>query len=88
MEQARQPAFEHVYAVIMAGGSGTRFWPLSRRKRPKQLLELYGRGTLLEQTVARIKDIIPPERTYIFTSELARDAISRCLPKIPRPGAS
>ena len=84
MGQARQAAFEHVYAVIMAGGSGTRFWPLSRRKRPKQLLELYGRGTLLEQTVARIKDIIPPERTYIFTSELARDAISRCLPKIPR----
>ena len=84
MEQARQPAFEHVYAVIMAGGSGTRFWPLSRRKRPKQLLELYGRGTLLEQTVARIKDIIPPERTYIFTSEVLRDAIARSLPKIPR----
>ena len=77
-------AFEHAYAIILAGGSGTRFWPLSRRKRPKQLLELYGRGTLLEQTVARIKDIIPAERTYIFTSELVRDAIARSLPKIPR----
>ena len=84
MRKARQPTFEHAYAVIMAGGSGTRFWPLSRRKRPKQLLELYGRGTLLEQTVARIADVIPPERTYIFTSEVLRDAIARSLPKIPR----
>src|SRR2546426_7459143 len=84
MRQARQPAFEHAYAVILAGGSGTRFWPRSRRKRPKQLLGLYGRGTLLEQSVARIKDIIPAERTYIFTSELVRDAIARSLPKIPR----
>src|SRR5438876_221407 len=83
MEQARQPAFEHVYAVIMAGGSGTRFWPLSRRKRPKQLLELFGRGTLLEQTVARIRSLIPPERTYIFTSELVRDEVARRLPGIP-----
>src|SRR5437870_1863606 len=84
MRKARQPAFEHAYAVIMAGGSGTRFWPLSRRKRPKQLLELYGRGTLLEQTAARIADVIPPERTYIFTGELVRETIARCLPKIPR----
>ena len=87
-ESKRSPrddsAFEHAYAVILAGGSGTRFWPLSRRKRPKQLLELYGRGTLLEQTVARIADVIPPERTYIFTSEVLRDAIARSLPKIPR----
>jgi mannose-1-phosphate guanylyltransferase len=73
----------HAYAVIMAGGSGTRFWPLSRRKRPKQLLELFGRGTLLEQTVDRIRHLIPPERTYIFTSELVRDEVARKLPGIP-----
>src|ERR1041385_195402 len=73
----------HAYAVIMAGGSGTRFWPLSRRKRPKQLLELFGRGTLLEQTVDRIQHLIPPERTYIFTSELVRDEVARKLPGIP-----
>src|SRR3989442_15957880 len=77
-------AFEHAYAIILAGGSGTRFWPLSRRKRPKQRLELYGRGTLLEQTVARIKDILPAERTYIFTSELVRAAAAPSPPKIPR----
>jgi len=55
----------HVYPVVMAGGSGTRFWPLSRRKHPKQLLSLFGHGTLLEQTVARLHPLIPPERIYV-----------------------
>lgn len=75
--------FEHAYAVIMAGGSGTRFWPLSRRKHPKQLLELLGGGTLLEQTVARIRDFIPPERTYVFTNEWVRREVARRLPNVP-----
>lgn len=80
----KDPVFEHAYAVIMAGGSGTRFWPLSRRKHPKQLLELFGRGTLLGQTVARIRDFIPPARTYIFTNEVVRSEVARRLPGIPR----
>ena len=79
----RDPAFQHAFAVIMAGGSGTRFWPLSRRKRPKQLLTLFGQGTLLEQTVKRIQGLIPPERTYILTNELLRDEVQRTLPGIP-----
>ena len=79
----RDPAFQHAYAVIMAGGSGTRFWPLSRRKRPKQLLTLFGQGTLLEQTVKRIRGLIPAERTYILTNELLRDEVQRSLPSIP-----
>ena len=53
----------------MAGGSGTRFWPLSRRKHPKQLLTLFGQDSLLEQTVARIQPVIPLDHIYIFTSE-------------------
>jgi mannose-1-phosphate guanylyltransferase len=77
-------AVSHARAVIMAGGSGTRFWPLSRRKRPKQLLELFGRGTLLEQTVARIRGLVPHERTYVFTSELVRAEVIRRLPGLPR----
>src|SRR5579863_1584571 len=81
---ASKSVFAHAYAVIMAGGSGTRFWPLSRRKRPKQLLELFGKGTLLEQTAARIRAVVPPERTYVFTNELLRDAIRRSLPDVPR----
>lgn len=79
----RSSPFEHAYAVIMAGGSGTRFWPLSRRKYPKQLLALFGKDTLLEAAVARIQSVIPPERTYIFTSELVRGKIVRLLPRIP-----
>ncbi len=76
--------FARAYAVIMAGGSGTRFWPLSRRKHPKQLLELFGRGSLLEQTVERIRPVIPSERIYVFTNELVRGEVVRRLPRIPR----
>ena len=81
---AKQSVFAHAYAVVMAGGSGTRFWPLSRRKHPKQLLELFGRGTLLEQAVERIAPIIPPERIYIYTNELVLKEVRRRLPQIPR----
>ena len=48
------------------------------------MLELFGRGTLLEQTAARIRSLIPPERTYVFTNLLVRDEVVRCLPGIPR----
>ena len=50
-----------LHAVVMAGGSGTRFWPKSRRNRPKQLLRLYGDATMLQQTVARIAPLVPPD---------------------------
>jgi len=80
---SRDAAFEHAYAVVMAGGSGTRFWPLSRRKHPKQLLELFGPGTLLEQTVARLRPIIPPARIYVFTNELVLKEVRRRLAEIP-----
>jgi len=81
---ARQSVFAHAYAVIMAGGSGTRFWPLSRRQHPKQLLEFFGHGTLLEQTVARLRAIIPPERVYVYTNKLIWNEVCRRLPKVPR----
>lgn len=77
-------AFKHAYAVIMAGGSGTRFWPLSRRQRPKQLLTLLGEKTLLEETVERVRQVIPPGRIYVFTNKLLKAACARCLPGIPR----
>ncbi len=56
-----------LYAVIMAGGSGTRFWPKSRRDRPKQLLRLYGDATMIQQTVARIEPLVPQDRILIVT---------------------
>jgi mannose-1-phosphate guanylyltransferase len=80
---AKRSGFQHVYAVILAGGSGTRFWPLSRRKRPKQLLTLLGKTTLLEETVARLRGLIPPDRTYIFTSQAVRRQIAQLLPQVP-----
>ena len=80
---AIDPAFKHTYAIIMAGGSGTRFWPLSRRKRPKQLLTLFGRNSLLEQTVARIQPAVPLDRIYIFTSEPILKEVRRLFPRIP-----
>jgi mannose-1-phosphate guanylyltransferase len=79
---ANRSVLDHVYAVILAGGSGTRFWPLSRRHRPKQLLKLLGKDTLLEATVARLRGLIPAERTYIFTSQQVRRQIVRLLPQI------
>ncbi len=58
---------EHTYAVIMAGGGGTRLWPVSRKNRPKQLLPLLGQETLFQSTVARLIDLFPPERILVVT---------------------
>jgi mannose-1-phosphate guanylyltransferase len=77
------PLHREVYAVIMAGGQGTRFWPRSRRKMPKQLLNIVGEATMLEQTVARISPLIPAERTLVVAGEAYRDPILACLPQLP-----
>lgn len=58
-----------VYAVILAGGSGTRFWPLSRETRPKQMLQIVGEDTLLRQTIKRTDGLVPPENIWIVTTE-------------------
>ena len=74
---------EHTYAVIMAGGGGTRLWPVSRRERPKQLLPLFGRETLFQSTVARLEDLFPPERILVVTvAEQARE-MKEQVPSIP-----
>src|SRR6059036_3903104 len=57
-----------IYALILAGGSGERFWPLSRRNHPKQLLRLVSERTLLEETVARLEGFVPTERILILTN--------------------
>jgi len=75
-----------VYAVIMAGGAGTRFWPASRADRPKQLLPLAGdpNEALLAATVRRLDPLIPNERVYIATGARLLDATARVLPGVPR----
>ena len=58
------------YALILAGGSGTRFWPLSRNAKPKQLLDLFGSGTMLRQAIDRVKGLVPAENIFILTNHL------------------
>lgn len=75
----------NAYAVVMAGGAGTRFWPLSRGKHPKQLLPLGGGDeSLIRATVRRVAPLIPSERVLIVTSHALVDAIARELPDVPR----
>jgi mannose-1-phosphate guanylyltransferase len=70
-------------ALILAGGSGTRFWPLSRKSRPKQLLALEGERTLLRDTVERLQPLVPPEAVWICTTRALADAVRRELPEVP-----
>ncbi len=72
-----------LHAVVMAGGSGTRFWPKSRRNRPKQLLNLAGDGTMIQQTVARIGDLTPPDRVWIITGADQAAGVREQLPDVP-----
>lgn len=72
-----------LHAVVMAGGSGTRFWPKSRRNRPKQLLRLYGEATMLQQTVARVAPLVPPARVLVITGADQADAVRAQLPDLP-----
>ncbi len=72
-----------LYAIIMAGGSGTRFWPKSRRGKPKQLLRLAGETTMLQQTVARIEPLVERSRILIVTGADQASATREQLPDLP-----
>ena len=74
---------ERFFAVILAGGKGERFWPLSTSRRPKQLLALFGEKTLLAQAVERLEGLIPPERTLVITSEFLVAATRAAAPALP-----
>jgi mannose-1-phosphate guanylyltransferase len=71
-----------VYAVIMAGGSGTRFWPKSTQKLPKQFLSLFGEGTMIQNTVRRIEQIIPQEQILVVTNDSYVDIVREQLPSV------
>ena len=72
------------YPVVLAGGRGTRFWPMSRRKRAKQLLALDGKQTMLQQTVARLLPLAPPKCFWIVANDDLRPAILKQLPRFPK----
>ena len=72
-----------VYPVIIAGGSGTRFWPLSRSRRPKQLLPLASGRPLISDTAARLKGLAPPSRTLVVCGKLHARAVRAAIPRLP-----
>ncbi len=75
------PHSSHLHALIMAGGKGERFWPWSRENRPKQLLPLFGRQSMIEMTVKRLLPMIPIERIWIITNAVQARAMARLMPK-------
>jgi mannose-1-phosphate guanylyltransferase len=72
------------HAVILAGGRGTRFWPRSRTRTPKQLLNILGEDTMLEQTVARLRPIVPPERIWTVTNREQAAGVAKQVPPLAR----
>jgi mannose-1-phosphate guanylyltransferase len=74
---------EHTYAVIMAGGGGTRLWPVSRRDRPKQSIPLISHESLFQTTVRRLDGFLPPERIFVVTVAEQAEELRRQAPEIP-----
>ncbi len=74
---------EHAYAIIMAGGGGTRLWPLSRRRRPKHMLPLLDDATLFQATVTRLQGLFPPERILVVTTADQRAELQAQAPFLP-----
>jgi len=75
-------AHESLYAVVMAGGAGTRFWPASRRARPKQLLPITGEQPMITQTIERLEGLVDLERVLVVTSEELAPAIREAVPQL------
>jgi mannose-1-phosphate guanylyltransferase len=73
----------HFYPIILAGGRGTRFWPLSRKRRAKQLLALDGKRTMIQQTVARLLPLAPASHFWVITNSDLRSGILKQLPRLP-----
>jgi mannose-1-phosphate guanylyltransferase len=73
----------HLYGLILAGGRGTRFWPRSRRSRAKQVLNFFGNRSLIQETVDRLKPLLPPDRIWILTNHHLRAEIVAQLPEVP-----
>ena len=73
----------HVHALILAGGRGTRFWPRSRKRSAKQVLNVVGELSLIQATVDRLKPLVAPERMWVLTNDHLRDIIVQQLPDVP-----
>lgn len=69
-----------IHAVILAGGRGTRFWPRSRTRTPKQLLNIVGKETMLQQTIARLRPLIPPQNVWTVTNSQQAGGVRKQIP--------
>ncbi len=74
----------HHYGLILAGGRGTRFWPRSRKRSAKQVLNVIGQRSLIQATVDRLAPVIPPERIWVLTNDYLREMIASQLPEVPK----
>jgi mannose-1-phosphate guanylyltransferase len=72
-----------IYAVIMAGGVGARFWPRSREKNPKQLLEIAGEGTMIQNTLRRLGNFVEPKNVFVVTNKMQKLGVMQQLPQVP-----
>ena len=74
----------NLFAVIMAGGVGSRFWPKSREKQPKQLINIFGNNTMIQATAGRLNGLVQNENIYVITNKVQKDEIIKQLPQIPK----
>lgn len=72
------------FVIIMAGGRGERFWPVSREQTPKQLIKLLGEKSFLQQTVARVLPVVPLKNIFVITNTAQVDAVRKQLPRLPK----
>src|SRR4051812_7009116 len=72
------------FVIIMAGGKGERFWPVSREKTPKQLITLLGKRSFLQQAVDRVLPVVPLKNIFIITNEVQAPSVRKQLPKLPK----
>jgi mannose-1-phosphate guanylyltransferase len=84
MKKKSQGGADHRYVIIMAGGRGERFWPVSREKTPKQLVRLLGERSFLQQTIDRVQPLVPLRNVLVITNALQAVEVRKQLPKLPK----
>lgn len=72
-----------IYAVIMAGGVGSRFWPRSKERKPKQLIRIFGDNTMIQDTVKRLDGLVDPKNIFVITSKVQKPRVIMQLPELP-----
>src|SRR6476620_924392 len=82
--KAKGASLAERFVIIMAGGKGERFWPVSREKTPKQLITLLGGRSFLQQAVDRVLPVVPLKNIFIITNEVQAPIVRKQLPKLPK----